>query len=314
MVIIYPDGQESLILWDLYDRTLTWIEDCKGCLTPNDALRSLKRFLKKGNITAGKIGVESATPFYVIQFLKETFPQTNLINADELLLDMQLIKSEEEIRRIIESTRIAEQAILQLINATKPGISDIELIRLAKKTIIEEGAEGWDHFTLSIGNSDPEAPGTGVKVQKDQLMRYDIGAFYGGYVSDVCRYCYLGTPPAEVRDPIDAIIQVQNACQKAIKPGLEPKEILAIAEKTWQEAGRHDRFIIMAHSLGLRTEEYHFFDPMHGSLPRKFQAGNVLDLEAWTLIKDYGTVGNEDTYLITETGCKRISTLKMKIF
>ncbi|NVM55918.1 MAG: aminopeptidase P family protein [Candidatus Helarchaeota archaeon] len=312
--LIYSDGEESLIVWDIYDRQLTWIRDTKGCLTPKSALRSIKKFVKKRKITEGNIGVESSLPFYITSFLKETFPQATLVPADNLLLDMQLTKSEEEIRRITESTRIAEQAILKMIEATNPGISDIELIQLAKKTIIDEGAEGWDHFTMSIGESDPEAPGTGIKVQSNDLVRYDIGAFYKGYVSDVNRYCYLGEPPPEVKEPIEAIIQVQNACQKAIKPSADPKEIMALAEKTWRETGRQDVFIIIAHSLGLRTEEFHFFDPMHGSLERKFQKGNVLDLEAWTLIKNYGTVGNEDTYVVTETGCKRISTLDMKLF
>jgi hypothetical protein len=78
--------------------------------------------------------------------------------------------------------------------------------------------------------------------------------------------------------------------------------------------GRTDSFIIIAHSLGLQTEEYHFWDPMQGGLDRKFTAGNVLDLEAWTLLKGFGTVGNEDTYKVTKSDCKRISELEMKLF
>ena len=315
VAIIYADGDESLVVWDIYDRNLTWIKDTRGCLTPKDTLRALKRFLKKRKVTDGTIGIESTLPFYITNFLKGTFPQASLKIGDDLLLDLQLVKSEEEIRRITESTRMAEVAISNMIAATKPGISDLELIQLGKKSILDEGAEGWDHFTFSIGESDPEAPGTGIKVKQNDLVRYDIGAFYQGYVSDVNRYCYVGENiPPKVKDPVDAIIQVQNACEKAIKPGVDPKEILALSEKTWREAGRQDSFIIMAHSVGLRTEEFHFFDPMHGGQARKFEKGNVLDLEAWTLIQNFGTVGNEDTYVVTETGCKRISTLEMKIF
>ncbi|NVM30293.1 MAG: aminopeptidase P family protein [Candidatus Helarchaeota archaeon] len=315
VAIIHADGEESLVVWDIYDRNLTWIRDTRGCLTPKDALRALKRFLKKRKVTDGTIGIESTLPFYITNFLKGTFPQASLKIGDDLLLDLQLVKSEEEIRRITESTRMAEVAISNMIAATKPGISDLELIQLGKKSILDEGAEGWDHFTFSIGESDPEAPGTGIKVKQNDLVRYDIGAFYQGYVSDVNRYCYVGENiPPKVKDPVDAIIQVQNACEKAIKPGVDPKEILALSEKTWREAGRQDSFIIMAHSVGLRTEEFHFFDPMHGGQARKFEKGNVLDLEAWTLIQNFGTVGNEDTYVVTETGCKRISTLEMKIF
>ncbi len=315
IVIIYPDGDESLVVWDIYDRTLTWIPETKGCLTPKDALKALKRILKKRKISAGNVGIDSSFPYYLIEFMKDSFPEITLKPADDLLLDLQLVKSAEEIRRITESTRIAEVAISKMIDATTEGITDTELIQIGKKAMIEEGAEGWDHFTFSIGESDPEAPGTGIKVKSKDLVRYDLGAFYQGYVSDVNRYCYLGDPiPPAVEAPVNAIIEVQNACQKAIKPGVDPKDILALAEQTWHDAGREDSFIIIAHSLGLYTEEYHFFDPMHGGQARKFETGNVLDLEAWTLIQRYGTVGNEDTYVVTESGCKRISSLEMKIF
>ncbi|MFX0139055.1 MAG: M24 family metallopeptidase, partial [Candidatus Hodarchaeota archaeon] len=246
--------------------------------------------------------------------ITQKFPKAKIITADDLLLDIKLVKSKEEIRRITESTRIAEKALLNMIEAIKPGISDIELIKIAKRTVIDEGAEGWDHFTMSIGESDPEAPGIGLKVQQNQVLRLDVGAMYQGYVSDVNRMAYLGEIPSDLKNAIDAIIQVQNACQKAIKPGADPKEILSLAEKTWRAAGRKDQFIIIAHSLGLKTEEFHFFDPMRGGLKRKFEEGNVLNMEAWTLLKGYGTIGNEDQYVVTKSGCERISTLEMKIF
>ncbi|MHA1385898.1 MAG: M24 family metallopeptidase [Candidatus Helarchaeota archaeon] len=313
IVLVYKDGNESLVLWDIYDKKLSWIKDTKGCLTPKSALRSMNYFLKS-HIGEGKIGVESTFPYYIHKFIMKKYPHAEISIADELLLDIQLEKSEEEIRRITESTRIAEKAILNMIQAIKPGIIDVDLIRIAKKTIIEEGAEGWDHFTVSIDESDPEAPGLG-KVQQNSVLRLDVGALYKGYVSDVNRMVYIGSKiPSDLKDAIEAIIQVQNTCQRAIRPGADPKEILSLAEKTWREAGRTDQFIIIGHSLGLKTEEYHFFDPMRGGLKRKFIKGNVLNMEAWTLLKGYGTIGNEDQYVVTEGGCKRISTLEMKIF
>lgn len=314
IVLIQQDGEESLVLWDIFDKKLTWIKDVKGCLNPTSALRALGNFLKKMNIGDSQIGVESTLPFYIQHFLTEKFPSATISIADELLMDMRLIKSDEETRRITESTRIAEQAISNMIEATEIGVSDLELIKVGKRTMIEEGANGWDHFTMSIGESDPEAPGIGLQVQDQQLSRFDIGALYQGYVSDVSRHVYTGAAPPDLKETIEAIVQVQNACQEAIKPNVDPQEIITLSEQTWREAGRQDTFILMAHSLGLNTEEYHFFDPMKGALKRKFQEGNVFDLEAWTLLKGYGTIGNEDTYVVTANGCKRISTLDMNIF
>lgn len=313
VALIYADGEQSLVLWDIFDKRLTWIKDIKGAVTPKGALRAIISFLRKRKLGSGNIGVESTMPLYQYQGIKNKYPQANIVMNDEILMDMRLTKSEEEIKRINESTRIAEVAIQKMIDATKVGISDIELIQIAKHAVLDEGAEGWDHFTMSLGESDPEAPGIGLKVEPNQITRYDVGALYKGYISDVNRHAYTGTIPKELNDTINAIVQVQNACQKAIKPGSDPKKIMDVAYETWREAGRTDQFIIMAHSLGLKTEEYHFFDPI-GKIGRDFEVGNVFDLEAWTLMKGFGTIGNEDTYVLTKDGCKRISTMEMKVF
>ncbi|MHA1378521.1 MAG: aminopeptidase P family N-terminal domain-containing protein [Candidatus Helarchaeota archaeon] len=132
IVLIYPDGEESLILWEVYDKKLSWIKEVKGCLTPKNALRGLNFFLKK-HIGEGRIGVESSFPYYIYEYIMKKYPQIKITIADDLILDMQLVKSEEEIRRIEQSTRIAEKAILNMIHTIKPGITDIELIKIAKK-------------------------------------------------------------------------------------------------------------------------------------------------------------------------------------
>ncbi|MHA1268508.1 MAG: M24 family metallopeptidase [Candidatus Helarchaeota archaeon] len=314
IALIFRDGSQALILWDIFDKNLTWIDEIKGCLSPKDALRGLKRIIRKRKLSNAKIGVDDSMPFYQFQYLQENFPNIKFITADNLIIEMRLKKSTEEINRIIESTKITEKTIIEMIKSTKIGITDIELLKIGKLTMINEGAEGWDHFTMSIGESDPEAPGTGIKVMKNQIIRFDIGAMYKGYVSDLSRHVFIGKIPKNLDDTINTIVQVQNACQKSIKPGIDPQEVLKIAEKTWHDAGRTDSFIILIHSLGLRTEEFHFFDPMKGGNSITFQNGNVFDIEIWTLLKGFGTVGNEDTYLIKNNKCTRISTLEMKIY
>ncbi|MEX2724639.1 MAG: hypothetical protein Q6367_012175, partial [Candidatus Freyarchaeota archaeon] len=65
---------------------------------------------------------------------------------------------------------------------------------------------------------------------------------------------------------------------------------------------------------GLQTEEFHWLDVLKGASDRKFVKNAVLDIEAWNLHSKVGLIGNEDTYLVTDSGCKRISKLDMKVF
>ena len=317
IVVIDKDGEESLVVWDLFPKENTWIENVKGISSIKRAVKTVISFIKKTNIENPVIGIESLMPYYQFEALQNAFPNAD-INAkigDKMLMDMRLSKSDEEVKLIKESTRISEKAISRMIEETKVGITDLEYIKLAKNTMIDEGADGFDHVTLSLGDSNPEAPGTGRKLKENEITRFDIGALYEGYSSDVSRHAVVGNVSSEAEDIINAVIAVQNACQDYIKPGIMPKELYTIAQNKWKEIGRTDPLILTCHSVGIGTEELHYFDPMtQKAAKRPFEKNHVMDIEAWALVPKVGLVGNEDTYQVTDTGCKRISTLEMKLF
>jgi len=314
IVAVYRDGGESMVTWALYNAALSWVEEVQGILNPEQAMDAIASFIKKHGYEKGVIGIESLMPYYQYDKLRKTFPDAKFRVSDDLFLDMRLSKSEEEISRIRESTRIAEKTIQVLIENVAEGVSDFDFLKIAKTTVIEEGAAGVDHVTLAIGNSDPEAPGTGVKMKRGDITRFDIGAIYKGYNSDVSRHAILGKVPSDIQEPFDAIVEVQKACVKAIKPGADPKEVNKLALETWQAQGRKDPVFITIHSVGLQTEEFHWLDVLKGASDRKFVKNAVLDIEAWNLHSKVGLIGNEDTYLVTSSGCERISKLDMKIF
>ncbi|MHA1377313.1 MAG: M24 family metallopeptidase [Candidatus Helarchaeota archaeon] len=316
IVVIDREGEENLILWDLY-QTRSWIKNVKGASSVKRAVKNMTKIVKKSAGDAAKIGVESRMPLYQFIALKKAFPEAQIEpeKADQLLLDLRLIKSNEEIRRITESTRISEKTIEALINNTKPGVKDLDLITIARRTMIDEGADGVDHLTMSINASDPEHPGIGITLKDGDITRYDMGAIYQGYGSDVSRHAFIGKPPKEVQDLVRAVVAVQNACEKTIKPGISTKEIYQVAQNTWKEIDRTDPLILTAHSVGIQIEEFHFFDPTtQKATKRNFEKNMTLDLEAWALIPKLGLVGNEDTYQVTSSGCKRLTTLPMKVF
>ena len=317
IVVIDKEGEGNLIVWDLFPKEATWIKNVKGISTIKRALKTMISFIKTIGVEKPVIGIESLMPYYQYEALQNAFPnaEINSKNGENMLLDMRLTKSDKEVALIKESTRISERTIEAMINATKIGVSDLDYIKLAKKIMIDEGADGFDHVTLSIGDSNPEMPGSGRKLKENEITRFDIGALYEDYSSDVSRHAVIGKINPEAEDIVNAVIEVQNACEKSIKPGVMPKEIFQIAQDAWKEVGRKDPLILTCHSIGIGTEEFHYFDPMtQKAAKRAYEKNNVIDIEAWGLIPGTGLVGNEDTYQVTDSGCKRISTMDMKIF
>jgi Xaa-Pro aminopeptidase len=310
IVVVRQDGEESVITWMIFDPELTWIKDFRGVMAKDDAEEALVNILQETGIQKPTIAVESIMPIYQYEALKKAFPNAKFETADDIFLECRLVKNPEEIDRIKKSTHIAEKTILAMFHELKEGISDIDMLKIAKNTIVNEGASGWDHITMSLGASDPEAPGTGVKMKKNEMTRFDIGAIYKGYTSDVSRHAVLGKIPSDVEKFIREIVDVQRQCIDAIKPGVPTMNILNIAQEAFEKKGEEVPIFPTCHSLGLRCEEIHLFDPLH-SADKMFEPGMVFDLEFWVPYEPYNNrlIGMEDTYLVTKNKCERISTL-----
>ena len=169
-------------------------------------------------------------------------------------------------------------------------------------------------MTLSIGLSDPEAPGKGVKMKEGDLSRFDIGAIYKGYYSDVSRHAILGDIPPDIQEAFEATLYMQQAYVDAMKPGVSVAEVHKVAQEAYESTGREETVFTTLHSLGLQCEEFHFVDPLRGPANRNFEANMVLDIEVWTMHPECGLLGNEDTYIVTKGGCDRMSTLERRIF
>ncbi|MHA1803452.1 MAG: M24 family metallopeptidase [Promethearchaeota archaeon] len=314
LALLRNDGEESLITWINYRSVdkFSWVQDVNGIGSPKAAMTALSDKIKEWNGAGKNIGYESLMPSYQSEFMRKEFPNATFINADQAFLEMRLIKTEKEVQRIKKSTEISEKAIQAMIEETHEGITDKELLQIARLTIIKEGAEGWDHLTIGIGSSDPEAPGTGVEMKQGDIGRFDIGTIWQGYVSDVSREVVIKPIPEGAEEVMNNMIKVQEYCVNNIEPGVNMKELYNNANRFYKTLVKRGRCFITGHSIGLECEETHLFSPLK-QLDRMFEENMVLDIEVWQNFKKQGLIGIEDCYRITSSGCERLSSLDKKM-
>ncbi|TFG04728.1 MAG: aminopeptidase P family protein [Promethearchaeota archaeon] len=315
LTLIDRTGEECLITWMVYQAAslVSWIKDIRGIGSPMMAMKYVVDVLAEWNASDRVIGLETSMPRYQAEYIKDKLPNVTIVNGDAAFIEMRLVKSVEEINRIERSTQVAEKAIEAMINITREGITDEELLKEARKTIVLEGAEGWDHLTIGLGPSDPEAPGyVNATMNKDDLARYDVGAVWEGYVSDVSRHCAIKLPIGEKEH--DLMVQIQEFCVGEITAGVSAVDVAKRTKKFQKSLNKSLTCFVTGHSIGLQTEEFHFFSPMMRNGQGVFQENMVLDVEVWTPFKNFGLLGIEDTYQVTKSGCKRLSSLDKKIF
>ncbi|MBN1534799.1 MAG: M24 family metallopeptidase [Spirochaetes bacterium] len=309
VAMVRRDAAITLFNWDLFrsvDR-FCWVADHKGTIGQKDVRRAMWSKIKKWGLVGKRIGVESTAPKYLLDHLARKNPDSEIVVADEAILDMRLVKSDEEVRRIEEATRITENAIMACVEAARPGMTDNDFLKIARTSFIESGAEGWDHLTLSIGDSDPEAPGIGTAAKEGDILRFDFGAMYEGYVSDVNRHVVLGPVPADAAELIERLIQFQEYYEQRVKPGVNIRELNEQAIAYYKTIKPDGMTFAVGHSIGLECEETHLFGTM-GLYDRPFEKNMVFEIEAW---EPFGgtLIGVEDCYVVTDDGCRKITTL-----
>jgi Xaa-Pro aminopeptidase len=177
--------------------------------------------------------------------------------------------------------------------------------------MIEEGADVWDHLTLSIGGSDPEAPGVGTVAKKGDILRFDFGAVYKNYVSDVNRHVVLGPVPGEATELIERLIQLQEYYEQRVRPGVNIRQLNEEANAYYKTIKPDGMTFAVGHSIGLECEEYHLFGTM-GIADRQFEKNMVFEIEAWEKFGDT-LIGVEDCYVVTGAGCRKITTLDKRM-
>jgi len=83
-----------------------------------------------------KIGVGGYLVSNPIQLegLKECYPGCEIVRADDIMVALRSVKSENEIACIREGLRITEIATQEVIRHIKPGMPELQLVGIAQKT------------------------------------------------------------------------------------------------------------------------------------------------------------------------------------
>jgi Xaa-Pro aminopeptidase len=122
-----------------------------------------------------------------------------------------------------------------------------------------------------------------------------------------------------MRDTYQYILELNSWIEDQLRPGNVPSRIYQnildrVAQtpfsKHFMGAGENQvRFV--AHSVGLELDETPVIAPKFDA---PLEAGNVLAVEPKVFYPGLGGVGVENTYLVTDNSCERLTLCPMDIF
>lgn len=256
----------------------------------------------------------SIFPYAIIKSIEKDYPGVEFVKADDLLADMRVIKSENEIALLEKAFEIAELAIEEIIKVIRPGMTELQIVGIAQKVIYENGAEyeGMPQYVLSGRNSTHAiSRPTNKTIGKNELVQLNISARVGGYSSGVGRPIYMGKMPKEVREVVEFGLKAHDKTMEFMKAGVPAKEVVNKYYSFVKEHG-YEKYLLYGpcHGLGMMeverpwmetTSDYLLTENMAFQIDTFFQVNN-----------DYGFRW-EDGVIITKEGVRELSNRNKRI-
>ena len=230
--------------------------------------------------------------------------EAEFVPASSLLTDLRMVTDADELAAMKDAQRITDEALLEILNFIKPGLTESEVAARLTYIMARKGAErnSFDPIVACGANgSKPHAvPGPDV-IQQGQFVTMDFGCVVGGYCSDMTRTVAVGQPTEEMELVYDTVLKAQLAGIAAAHAGVTGKAVHEAGAKVIADAGYGEYFGHgFGHSLGIEIHENPRFS---GLWDKPIPAGALLSAEPGIYLPGKFGVRIEDVIMLTEGGC-----------
>lgn len=217
--------------------------------------------------------------------IQRLLPEAVFSSGTELLRQLRVVKSEDEIAVMRRAGEITEAAFADVLPKLKFGMSELDIVTEVDYQLRRHGSLG-PSFTTSNYNSGPDHPlifGDRDKRWHRPLnppvsVLFDFGGVLDGFCYDYGRTVSFGAPTAEQQRVYDLIMASQRAGIAALKAGeMTCEGADAVARKVIEDAGYGAAFRHrLGHGIGMDVHEPPFLTKGDTTL---FQEGMMFTVE-----------------------------------
>lgn len=232
-----------------------------------------------------------------------------LLSITGMVEGLRMIKDAEEIEIMSRAAAITDEVWRQILPSVKAGAVERDLAVEMEYLMKKLGGDGVAFETIcasGVRSSLPHGRASEKVIEQGDLVTFDFGAAYGGYCSDMTRTVMVGEPTAQQREIYEIVLEAQLRGVAACKPGMTDKELDAVCRDYIVSKGYGDKF---GHGTGHGVGRYIHEGPRVGPLGKGvvLEPGMVVTIEPGIYLPGWGGVRIEDTVLVTEDGCRRLT-------
>ena len=259
----------------------------------------------------------------VMSKIRSIFNFSNFKDISKDLMNLRMIKSEEEIKIIKNGARIADLGAEEIVKYIKPGETELEVAiqgrdrmerEIAKTYPDAEYMDTWVWFQSGINTDGAHNPKTNRKLKIGDILSMNTFPMISGYYTALERTLFLDSIDDASLKAWEANIKVHKRGLELIKPGVKCSEICAELNDLFAELGYIEfRTFGYGHSFGMLS---HFYGREAGLELREdietvLEKNMVISMEPMIMIPEgkpgAGGYREHDILVIKENSAENIS-------
>ena len=226
------------------------------------------------------------------------------MRLEDTVARLRVTKEDDEVGKIVAAQRIAEQALEEVMNDIRVGVTENEIAARLTYLMLHYGAENmsFDPIVVSGANSSkPHGVPTEKQIEAGDFVTMDFGCIVDGYCSDMTRTVAVGHVTEEMQRVYDIVLDAQLAGIACCKAGVSGREVDGAARRVIEAAGYGDAFGHgFGHGVGLEIHEAPTASSRSEAL---LPAGSILTAEPGIYLPGKFGVRTEDMLYVIEDGC-----------
>lgn len=316
-IIIYVKGRPEQASYvgspmEKYEQELGkfWMSELHfSNMTVTDYAGSAVRQLKRLGSSIRRLGVEmDFLPQSAHAVLKEGLTDTEIVNANRVLELLRAVKTPAELVILRNASEKVVDAMAATFASHGVGSTKNQIIGTLRGEEVSRGLE-FEYALVNIGNAFNRAPSDQVW-HENEVLALDSGGNYRGYIGDLCRMAYCGTPDNELVDLLALVESIQMAAREPMRAGAGGGTIYERAMAVVEGSEHRGIIDFVAHGMGIIGHEAPWlsdkapvpYPAYHAQRP--LEAGMVVSIETTLAHPTRGFIKLEDTVAVTEIGCE----------
>jgi Xaa-Pro aminopeptidase len=315
---LIPAGGDCVLVTDAPNNGRTMLPEARVIYTGDVLTRTIEAMRQLG-LDTGPVGLVGGDvlPVKTWWALAEQLPTVDWRDAQHILAKLRAVKSATEIALLRRASEVGSRAIEAMMEAAVPGANHGEVVAAGMAVLAPAGAALYNSFMASgRGGDDPVTVrrnfptwGSEEKLEDGQWFRIGLSGVVDGYYFDLSRSKAIGPPTNRQIELFEDAIEIIEAGIAAVRPGVTAAEVAAAGLAKQESLGYPNDGVFsgLGHGVGLGWDAP-WLAPGDATV---LEPGMVLCLER-TIRKD-GYLGDfEETVVVTEDGCEKITDAKVR--